>query len=73
MQRMTGTKRENVIKLWSEQIDHYIKRANDSAECFYRFSESSDLDHLIEDAENIIKAAKNAKEAIDFCNVMNIK
>lgn len=73
MEVITGSKRENTLNQWKEQIKKCVGRANESAECFYRFSESSDLDHLIEDAEAIIKTAKNARQVLEFLNANNIK
>lgn len=73
MQILTGTRREITIMGWHEVLDKYMKRANDSMECFRRFSEASDLEHLIEDCENILENAKKAKEAIERMDVCNIK
>lgn len=67
------TKRESTLEEWKSLIKKYIKRANDSAECFYRFSEDSDLEHLIEDCETLLKIATRAKAAINFMNENNIK
>ena len=67
------TKRESTLNEWKRLIEKNIKRANDSAECFYRFSEDSDLEHLIEDCETLIKVATRAKAAINFMNENNIK
>ena len=73
MQVLTGTKREITIMLWKEQLEKYMKRANDSMECFRRFSESDDLEHLIEDCEKLIEAAKHAKSSIEFMDYNFIK
>ena len=72
MQIITGTRREVTIMLWMEQIEKHMKRANDSMECFRRFSEADDLDHLIEDCEKIIENAKRAREAIVNMDVLGI-
>lgn len=72
MQIITGTRREVAIMLWREQIEKHMKRANDSMECFRRFSEADDLDHLIEDCEKIIENAKRAREAIVNMDVLGI-
>ena len=73
MQVLTGTKREITIMQWKEQLEKYMKRANDSMECFRRFSESDDLEHLIEDCEKLIEAAKHAKSSIEFMDYNFIK
>ena len=73
MQVLTGTKREITIMQWKEQLEKYMKRANDSMECFRRFSESDDLEHLIEDCEKLIEAAKHAKSSIEFMDHNFIK
>lgn len=72
MQIITGTRREVTIMLWREQIEKHMKRANDSMECFRRFSEADDLDHLIEDCEKIIENAKRARDAIINMDVLGI-
>lgn len=73
MQILKGTKREITIMEWQEQLEKYMKRANDSMECFRQFHESDDLTHLSEDCEKLIELCKHAKEAIDFMNSHNIK
>jgi len=73
MQIMTGTRREITIMQWREQIEKHMKRANDSMECFRRFSEADDLAHLIEDCEKIIENAKHAKQAIEHMDSIGIK
>ena len=47
MEIMTGSRREITIFQWKEILEKYMKRANDSMECFRRFEEASDLEHLI--------------------------
>lgn len=73
MQVMTGTKREITIFQWKEILEKHMKRANDSMECFRRFEEADDLEHLIEDCEKILENAKQAKEAIEFMDYNGIK
>lgn len=73
MQIMTGSRREITIFQWKEILEKYIKRANDSIECFRRFEEADDLEHLIEDCEKIIENAKQAQEAIEFMDANGIK
>ena len=58
---------------WREILEKYMKRANDSMECFRRFSEASDLEHLIEDCERILENAKVAKKAIEHMDYAGIK
>lgn len=73
MQILTGTRREITVMQWREQIEKHMKRANDSMECFRRFSEADDLAHLIEDCEKIIENAKHAKHAIEHMDGLGIK
>ena len=73
MQVLTGTRREITVLQWREQIEKHVKRANDSMECFRRFGEASDLEHLIEDCEKILENAKKAKEISERMDVMGIK
>jgi hypothetical protein len=72
MQIITGTRREITIREWREILEKHMKRANDSMECFRRFSEASDLEHLIEDCEKILENAKQAKKAIDHMDYHGI-
>lgn len=72
MQVITGTRREITIREWREILEKHMKRANDSMECFRRFSEASDLEHLIEDCEKILENAKQAKKAIDYMDYNGI-
>lgn len=65
MEIVTGTKREITVSLWKEQIEKHIQRANDSMECFRRFSDADSLDRLIEDCEKIMENARYAKSAIE--------
>lgn len=70
MQLLTGTRREIAIMQWREILDKYMKRANDSMECFRRFNGADDLEHLIEDCESILENARAAKKSIehmDYC------
>lgn len=73
MQIMTGTKREITVFQWKEILEKYMKRANDSMECFRRFEEADDLGHLIEDCEKILENAKQANKAIEFMDENGIK
>ena len=73
MQVLKGTKREITIMEWQEQLEKYMKRANASMECFRRYHGSDDLIHLSEDCEKLIEICKNAKEAIEFMDLHNIK
>lgn len=73
MQVLTGTKREITIMQWQEQIEKYMKRANDSMECFKLYHNSDDLIHLSEDCEKLIEICNHAKEAIEFMDAHNIK
>ena len=73
MEVLTGTRREITIRLWNEQLEKHMKRANESMECFRRFKEADDLANLIEDCEKIIENAKQAKKSIEFMNANGIK
>ena len=73
MEIMTGSRREITIFQWKEILEKYMKRANDSMECFRRFEEASDLEHLIEDCEKIIENAKQLKKAIEFMDLNGVK
>lgn len=72
MQILKGTKREITIMEWQEQLEKYMKRANDSMECFRRYHGTDDLMCLIEDCEKLIELSKHAKETIDFMDKNNI-
>ena len=73
MQVLKGTKREITIMQWEEQIKRYMQRANDCVECFSLYHGVDDLIHLLEDCERLIEICKNAKEAIEFMDLHNIK
>lgn len=73
MQILTGTRREITTMQWREQIEKHVNRANDSFECFRRFGDASDLEHLIEDCEKIIENARKAKEIIENMDMLGIK
>ncbi len=73
MQVLTGTKREIAIMEWQEQLEKYVKRINDSMECFRRFSDENDAQHIKEDAERLAEIAQHAKEAIYFMDLHGIK
>lgn len=73
MQVLTGKKREITIMQWQEQLEKYMKRANDSMECFRLYHNSDDLIHLSEDCEKLIEICKNTKESIEFMDVHRIK
>lgn len=73
MEILTGTKREITIQQWQEQLDKYVKRLNDSMECFRRFHEEGDAEHIMEDAEKIAEIARNTKEVIYNMNLMGVR
>lgn len=73
MQVLQGTKREITIIEWQEQLEKYMKRANDCMECFRLYHNSDDLIHLSEDCEKLIELCNHAKEAIEFMDAHNIK
>ena len=72
MQFMTVTKREITIRLWEEQIEKYMKRLNESMECFRRFHEADDLANMLEDIELLTKNVNSCKESIDFMDTAGI-
>lgn len=73
MEILTGTRREITIMEYREVLEKYMKRANDSIECFRRFNGADDLEHLIEDCENILLNAKAAKKAIEHMDSLGMK
>lgn len=73
MQVLKGTKREITIMEWQEQLEKYMKRANDSMECFRRYHGSDDLINLQEDCEKLLEFCNHAKEAIEFMDAHGIK
>ena len=73
MEILTGTKRQISVKLWKEQLEKRVKRLNDSMECFRRFEEADDLEHLIEDCEKLAEIAKQTKQAIEYMDYNNIR
>lgn len=66
MQILKGTKREITIMEWQEQLEKYIKRANNSMECFRLYHEVDDIIHLTEDCEKIIDICNKTKKVISF-------
>ncbi len=66
MQVLKGTKRQITLMEWQEQLEKYMKRANDSMECFRLYHESDDLIHLSEDCKKLIELCNQTKEVIDF-------
>lgn len=64
MQVITGSRREVTVKLWEEQLEKQVKRLNNSMECFRRFHEDSDAEHIMEDAKRLAEIAEGAKNAI---------
>ncbi len=73
MQVLTGTRREITVMEWQELLEKYMKRANDSMECFRRFQSKDDLEHLKEDAEELMKACSYAISAIKYMDANGIK
>ena len=73
MQVLKGTKREITIMEWQEQLEKYMKRANDCMQCFKLYHGTDDLIHLSEDCEKLIEICKHAKEAIEFMDTHGIK
>ena len=73
MQVLTGARREITLIQWQEQLEKYMKRANDSMECFRLYHESDALIHLSEDYEKLIEICNHAKDAIAFMDTHNIK
>ena len=73
MQVLTGTKREITIMEWQEQLDKYMKRANDSMECFKLWHNTDDLLNLQEDCKKLIELCSHTKEVIEFMDAYGIK
>lgn len=73
MQILTGTKREITIHEWEEQIEKYMKRLNDSMECFRRFHGTDDLTHMLEDIDNLTENVTYCRKAIKHMDDLGIK
>ena len=73
MQVLKGTKREITIMEWQEQLDKYMKRANDSMECFRLYHDTDDLIHLSEDCEKLVELCNQVKDVIEFMDTHEIK
>lgn len=73
MQILKGTKREITIMEWQEQLEKYIKRANECMECFRLYHGVDDLTHLTEDCKKLIELCNRTKESIAFMDEHNIK
>ena len=73
MQIIIGTKREITVMQWREVLEKHMERANNSMECFRRFSEASDLEHLVEDCEKLLETAKNAQKAVEYMDSQGIR
>lgn len=73
MQVLTGTRREITVMEWQELLEKYMKRANDSMECFRRFQSEDDLEHLKEDAQELMKTCSYAISAIKYMEANGIK
>lgn len=73
MQIMTGTKREITIHEWEEQIEKYMKRLNDSMECFRIFHEADDLTHMLEDIKMLTENVTHCRKAIEHMDYLGIK
>ena len=72
MQVVTGSRREVTAKLWEEQLEKQVKRLNNSMECFRRFHEDSDAEHIAEDARKLAEIAEKASDAIYKMNLMGV-
>ena len=73
MQVITGTKREITLQQWRERIEKHMKRAEDSLECFRRYSEKDDLEHLKESALKVLENVEHAISAIEYMDIHNIE
>lgn len=73
MQILTGTKREITIHEWEEQIEKYMKRLNDSMECFRIFHGTNDLTHMLEDIEKLTENVTYCRKAIEYMDNLGIK
>lgn len=73
MQVLTGTKREITMMEWQEQLGKYMKRANDSMECFRLYHGLDDLIHLSEDCEKLIELCNQIEEVIEFMDKNDIQ
>lgn len=73
MQILTGSKRDIAILEWQEQIEKHMKRLNNSMECFRRFHEASDLEHMLEDIQELQLYVSGCKKVIERFDYMGIK
>ena len=73
MQVIKGSKREVSIFLHQEQLEKYMKRLNDSMECFRRFHEASDLEHMQEDIEKLQETVSLAHKSIEYMDYHGIE
>lgn len=73
MQIIKGTKRQITIFQWEEQIEKYMKRLNDSMECFRLFHEADDLTHMLEDIEKLSENVTYCRKAIEHMDLLGIK
>ena len=70
---LCGTRKEVTVRLWEEEMEKYVKRVNDSMECFRRFHEDSDAEHVMEDAEKLADVARRVRDVIYFMEVEKIQ
>ena len=66
------SRKEHVIKLWEEQLEKQVKRLNNSMECFRRFHEDSDAEHIAEDAKKLAEVAEKVKEVLYYMEANGI-
>ena len=73
MQVLRGTKREITLMQWNEQLAKAEKRLEDSRECYRRFGEDSDKQHVEEDEKKVAEIKRHIEEVIAYMDSHNIK
>lgn len=70
---LKGTKREITLMQWHEQLKKAEQRLSNSRECYRRFGETSDRQHVEEDEKKVAEIKQNIKEVIEYMDKNNIK
>ena len=73
MQVLKGTKREVTLMQWNEQLAKAEKKLEDSRECYRRFGEDSDKQHVEEDEKKVSEIKQHIKEVTEYMDKHNIK
>ena len=73
MEILNGSKRDIAFKLWTEQIEKYVKKIDNDEACLRRFNDEYCIDWMIEDCESLLKTLKNTKDMLKFAEENNIE